>query len=539
MPTNRRHRVSISKHLSDYIVNDTRWGRRAAASAATVSKRAFPLHWTSLFGVATMASVIVLFATGLFLMFIYNPSNNPVVYHGSYAPLAGQTVSTAFDSTMRISFEVRGGLLARQAHHWAALLLPATVILQMLVSFFTGGFRKPRQIQWVLLFLVFVVTLIGGWSGYALPDDMLSGTGLRIVEGIVLGIPIVGTWLSAILFGGGFPGEILEHLYPLHIVVVPIALVVLLGLKAVFALTGRVAQFPAPGRTEDNIVGIPWPAAGIRLGGLLVAVIGVIYLMAALVTVSPIWVYGPSAPGDASAGSQPDWYTGFLDGALRLVPSGWEFVWLGRTWTLFVLVPLAVVGIFMLLVLLYPFIERWVSGDDTEHYLLQRPRDTPVRTAIGLAGMTFYGVLWAAGSADVVAHQLSLSIEYLIAVYQLALFAGPVIAFIVTKRICLALQYKDQQLVIHGYETGRIVRLPGGEYVEVHKPLTDQERWPLISAERFHPVVLHPDDAGRLGLTRRIRSRLSHMLFKDQLDPAVPADSPTLVESSATETLEP
>jgi ubiquinol-cytochrome c reductase cytochrome b subunit len=533
MPIDRRRsRRPLSERLSYYVVNDTRWGRSAASHVLALRERPFPLHWTAIFGVATVACVAVLFITGVFLMFFYTPSSTPVSYHGGYAPLRGATVSAAFDSTMRISFEVRGGLLMRQAHHWAALLLPATLIMQILVSFFTGAFRRPRRAQWVLLFLVFVVALIGGWSGYALPDDMLSGTGLRIVEGIVLGVPFIGTWTSTLLFGGEFPGEIIAHLYPIHIVLVPVAFVILTGLQVLLAASQRPPQFAAQGRSEHTVVGIPLPTAGVRVGGVLVAVVGLLVLMAALVTVSPIWVYGPSAPGEASAGSQPDWYTGFLDGALRLVPSGWEFVWLGHTWSLFVVIPLAVVTIFMTLVLAYPFIEHWIIGDEREHHLLQRPRDTPVRTAIGAAGVVFYGVLWGAGSADVVAHQSGLSLESIILFCQVTLFVGPAIAFAATKAVCLALQRRDDELVLRGYETGRIVRLPGGGYIEVHKQLSDEERWRVVSAEQFAPIVLRPDGAGRLGVARRIRSSLSRVFFEARLRRA-PVLGPSTVEKSA------
>ena len=187
------------------------------------------------------------------------------------------------------------------------------------------------------------------------------------------------------------------------------------------------------------------------------------------VTINPIWLYGPASPGNAGAGSQPDWYTGFLDGALRLVPPGWEFVAFDRTWTLALLAPLAVVTIFFLLVAAYPFIEGWITGDQREHHLLDRPRNTPTRTGIGVAGMVFAGTLWAAGSADLIAVAFSLTIEGVVLAMQLLLVAGPIIAFIVTRRVCIALQRKDRELLLHGFETGRIVRLPGGEYVEVHQ----------------------------------------------------------------------
>src|SRR5690606_30916224 len=191
--------------------------------------------------------------------------------------------------------------------------------VQMVVTFFTGGFRRPRRGSWVLLFLVFLMSLAAGWSGYALPDDLLSGTGLRIVEGITLGIPVVGTWLTDLLFGGGFPGRIIETLYALHVLVFPAALVLFLALRIRSAWHRRTPQFPGPGRTQQNVVGLPlFPQMATRATGMLLAVSGLIVAVSATVTVAPVWLYGPSSPGDASAGSQPDWYTGFRDGALRL-----------------------------------------------------------------------------------------------------------------------------------------------------------------------------------------------------------------------------
>ena len=383
---------------------------------------------------------------------------------------------------MAISLELRGGLLLRQAHHWAALLLPASIMMQLLVMFFTGGFRRPRRASWVMLFLLLIVALAGGWSGYALPDDMLSGSGLRIVQGIVLGIPLVGTWLSMVLFGGEFPGSIIQNLYPIHVAIVPIMLVLLIAARARSSYVHKPPQFADAGRTEQNVVGVPmFPNAAARASALFGIVVGVVFLVAATVTISPIWLYGPSAPGDASAGSQPDWYTGFLDGALRLVPPGWEIEWLDRTWTLAILVPLAVVGAYLAIVCLYPFIEAWITRDRDEHHILDRPRNAATRTGIGVAGMLFYGVLWGAGSADIAATQLGLALEGVIVTLQIALFAAPVLGFVITRRVCLALQAKDREVALHGFETGRIVRLPGGEYVEIHEPLDEYERWRLVA----------------------------------------------------------
>lgn len=509
-------------------------GRRIGGVIDTARRRSVPLHWTGVWGVVTVACASVFIATGAFLMLVFSPSSDQVIYEGVYGPMQGREMSEAYASTLRIVFEIPGGLLVRQAHHWSMQLLPASIIMQLLTNFFTGGFRRPRRTGWVLLFALFVVSLVGGWSGYGLPDDMLSGTGLQIVQGITLAIPVIGTWASSILFGGAFPGQIIEHLAFVHFVVVPPLLVSLLALRASLLWRGRPAQFPAPGRTERNVVGVPlFPTAALRFGGLFFVVTAVLVLMAAVVTVSPVWLYGPSDPGSASAGSQPDWYTGFLDGALRLVPPGWEFAWLGHTWTLSVLAPLGLISIFMVAVLTYPFLEEWASGDHREHHLLQRPRDTPTRTGIGAAGMTFFAVMWGAGSADVAAHQLRLAFEQIILLEQVTLLVGPIVAFTLARSVCFALQRKDREVLLHGHETGRIVRLPGGEFSEVRAPASLNERWRILAAERHDPLPLRPRQDGRITLLARVRTALSRFLFEERLTPS------PLIELEAASVLQP
>jgi ubiquinol-cytochrome c reductase cytochrome b subunit len=528
MPVDRRaRRPTLTDRAARHFATNTAAGRRASAFAVELRGRRVPLHWSNLFGVVALACVVVLFVSGLFLMFFYAPSSTQVGYDGSYAPLNGVSMSKAFRSTLTISFDVRGGLLMRQLHHWAALLLPASLILQMLVTFFTGAFRRPRQFGWVLLFLITLVALVGGWSGYGLPDDLLSGTGLRIVEGIILGIPVVGTWLSALLFGGEFPGDIIEHLYPIHVAIVPVILVALVTLRLRAAYVHGPAQFAGPGRTEDNVVGVPiLPNAAARWAGLFSIVIALLVAISAVVTVSPVWLYGPSSPGEASAGSQPDWYTGFLDGALRLVPPGWGFVWLGHTWALSILVPLAVVTVFLVGLLAYPVVEQWIAGDSVDHNILDRPRNAATRTAIGVAGLTFYGALWGAGSADLVATQFGLSLESVLAFYQGLVLLGPPLAFWLSRSVCFALQQKDREIVLHGFETGRVVRLPGGEYIEIHREVDAAERSRLTGPGHREPVTVLPDENGHRGLSSRVRARLSRFFFEDRMTSAPEGESP-------------
>lgn len=512
-------RTNVTDRLAASVANATIFGRRVADIRADLRRRRVPNHWTNLFGVVTLACIVVVTVTGLWLMFFYTPSGDPTTYDGGYAPLHGAEVSKAFASTMGITFDVPGGLLMRQAHHWAALLLPASIIMQLLTTFFTGAFRRPRRGMWVLLFLIFVAALAGGWSGYALPDDMLSGTGLRITEGIALGIPVVGTWLASLLFGGPFPGQVIEHLYPLHVVIVPVVLIGLVALRGLVAWRVGSPQFPGLGRTASNVVGVPLvPTAAARVGGLFLLVTGLLFAVSATVTVNPIWLYGPAGPGNAGAGSQPDWYTGFLDGALRLVPSGWELVLFDRTWTLAILAPLAVVTVFLVAVAVYPFVEEWATGDRLEHHLLERPRYAPTRTGIGVAGIVFYGTLWAAGSADLIATQFGVTFEGVIGVLQTTLVLGPALGFVVARRVCLVLQRRDRDILRHGFETGRIVRLPGGEYVEVHRPVAEAERARMARPEPPLVLVLRPDERGRLPLARRLQVRLSRWFLAGSID---------------------
>ena len=513
------------------------WGSSFVGLIPMLRRRAVPSRWSFLLGAISAACLVVLIVTGVFLTIYYTPSNTVVRYQGPYPLLRGVEMSEAFASTMRISFEVRGGLLMRQAHHWAALLLPAVLLLQILDAFFTGRFRKPRRWQWVLLFGIFVTTLLAGWSGYALPDDMLAGTGLRIFQGVVLGIPLIGTALSMLIFGGEFPGTVLANLYPIHVIVAPAALVLLAIARLRLVWKSRPPQFPGAGRTADNIVGLPvWPTMAARWVGMFMITVGVIALNAALVEISPIWRQGPSLPGAAGAGSQPDWYTAFLDGALRLVPPGWEFMAFGRTWTLAVIVPLVAVSVFFVGILVYPYVEQWITRDHADHHLLDRPRDMPARTGIGVAGMVFYGTLWAAGSADLIATQFQLSFNAVIHVLQVLVLVGPVLGFLITYSACRTLQRLEQERLLHGVESGLIVRSPDGGYTEKHQPLRPGDRFVAASLVSASSPESRLNRRGKITPLERVRGRVASRYLADarwpQLDDigagnrAIPAGLP-------------
>jgi ubiquinol-cytochrome c reductase cytochrome b subunit len=484
-------------------------------------RKIFPDHWSFLLGEVALYSFIVILLSGTFLTFFFQASMAEVVYHGSYVPLKGIHMSAAMESTLNISFEVRGGLLVRQIHHWAALLFVAAIGLHMLRIFFTGAFRKPRELNWVIGFVLFILAMAEGFTGYSLPDDLLSGNGLRIIDGLIKGLPVVGTWISFLLFGGEFPGTaIVGRLYTLHILLLPAMVLAFIALHLMFVVIHKHTQYAAPGRTQGNVVGYPvLPVYAAKAGGFFFIVFGVIAAMASFFTINPIWNYGPYDPSPVSAGTQPDWYIGFADGALRLVPPGWEFVWLDRTWSFNIIIPVAILGLFIVTVLIYPFIEAWITGDKREHHILDRPRNAATRTAVGAAGVTFYAVFWAAASSDLIATHFKLTMEGVIHSLQALLFLGPLIAYVLTKRVCIALQKKDRSIALHGYETGRIVKLPGGEFIEVHEQLSDYERWRLVSFEAYEPLMIRPNKQGKITMGNRMRASLSRWFFEDRIVP--------------------
>jgi ubiquinol-cytochrome c reductase cytochrome b subunit len=487
--------------------------------------KVFPDHWSFMLGEIALYSFIVVLLTGTFLTLFYNPSMVEVIYNGSYVPLKGVQMSEAYASSLDISFEVRGGLLIRQMHHWSALIFVAAMAVHMFRVFFTGAFRKPREFNWLVGVGLTALALGAGFTGYSLPDDLLSGTGLQIIRGILQSIPLIGTWAAFLVFGGEFPGtEIIPRLYAAHILLIPGIILALITVHLMMVWTQKHTQFPGPGRTNTNVVGYPLlPVYMAKAGGFFFIVFGIIALIGGLVTVNPIWLFGPYTPDQVSSGTQPDWYIGWLDGALRLMPN-WESVIAGFTISWNVLIPSVVIpGILFTGLALYPFLEAWATGDKREHNLLERPRNAPVRTGIGVAAIVFYGILWIGGGNDVIAAAFNLSFNVLSWSLRIGLIILPPIAFLVTKRICLGLQRKDREKLLHGYESGRVLRLPHGEFIEVHQPLNYKEL-AVISAKEDLPVLPAPVKTDPDGVRNpsyrvdQLRHKLSSFFLRDNIE---------------------
>ena len=337
--------------------------------------------------------------------------------------------------------------------------------------------------------------------------------------------------MSFFLFDGEFPGEaIIPRLYSVHILLIPGILLALVGLHMVLLVYHKHTQWPGPGKTEQNVVGYPLlPIYAAKAGGFFFIVFGVTALMGALVSINPIWKYGPYDPSKVTAGSQPDWYMGWPDGALRIMP-GWEthlFTGAGGLpavtipWN--VLLPIIILPVVMLQVLIaLPFIESWITGDKREHHLLQRPRNAPFRTATMVSLMTFIGLMWMAGGNDIIAILFDLSINQITYFNRAAVFVGPAIAFAITYRWCISLQRHDEQKLLHGYETGVIMRSPEGGYSEKHLPLPEGRAYTLTARQRdeVYSVESETDANGVVApgsRVQKVRARLSSAMYANNI----------------------
>lgn len=456
-------------------------------------RKVFPDHWSFMLGEVALWSFVVIILTGVYLTLFFHPSMNEVVYDGVYVPMQGVRMTEAYASTLDISFDVRGGLLIRQIHHWAALIFVAAMFVHMMRVFFTGAFRKPREINWLFGFLLFVLALFTGLTGYSLPDDLLSGTGVRFAQGAILSTPIVGTYISMFLFGGEFPGhDIVARFYSIHILLLPGIMLGLVVAHLILVFYHKHTQFAGPGKTNKNVVGAPFmPIYMAKAGGFFFLVFGVITIISAIATINPVWAIGPYRPDMVSTGAQPDWYLGFSEGLIRVMP-GWEINLWGHTLVLGVFIPLMIFPLVLVALAVYPFIESWVTGDKREHHILDRPRNVPTRTGFGVAWLTLYFILLIGGGNDIWATHFHLSINTITWFIRIAFFVGPVIAFVVTKRICLGLQRRDAEKVLHGRESGIIKRLPHGEFVEVHQPLDQGDLHTLTAHEQYRPAEIGP-----------------------------------------------
>ena len=463
--------------------------------------KVFPSHWSFMLGEMALYSFIILLLTGIYLALFFDPSITKVIYDGAYLPLNGVEMSRAYATALDISFDVRGGLFVRQMHHWAALMFMMSMFAHMMRIFFTGAFRRPREANWLIGVTLILLGMIEGFMGYSLPDDLLSGVGLRIMSAIILSVPIIGTWTHWAIFGGDFPSDLmLDRFYILHVLILPGLILALIAAHLLLVWFQKHTQFPGPGRTENNVVGIRiMPVFAVKAIGFMMIVFAVLAAMAGLTTINGIWNIGPYNPSQVSAGSQPDVYMLWTDGAARVMPA-WE-LYLGNYTIPGAFWVALMCGVMVGLLIAYPFIEKKVTGDDAHHNLLQRPRDVPARTGLGVMGIVFFMILTVSGGNDHVAHFFQISLNAMTWFGRIGLIILPPIAYWITYRICVGLQRSDREVLEHGIETGIIKKLPNGACVEIHQPLGPVD-------EHGHPIPLEYGGA-------RVPKQLNQLGFAD------------------------
>ena len=513
---------------------------RVAGPLRRALRHVFPDHWSFLLGELALYSFVILLLTGTFLTFFFQPSMTDVIYHGSYTRLDGVHMSEAYASTLRISFDVRGGLLMRQIHHWAALVFVGSISMHLMRVFFTGAFRRPREINWLIGTAMFALAAVEGFAGYSLPDDLLSGTGLRIAEGIMLSIPVVGTYVVFFLFGGHYPGhDFIPRLYIVHVLLIPGLLAALITAHLLAVWHQEHTEWPGKGKSEDTITGEPmYPVFILKTSALFFFTAGVLALLATVAQINPIWLFGPYSPASASANSQPDWYIGFMEGSLRLMPNVVTSVG-GHTFAWNVFLPaVALPMLFFLLLAAYPFAEQHVTGDLRHHHILDRPRNVPARTAIGVAVIAMAGDLQLAAGDDVISFYFSIPLFLLVWILRAGFFVFPVIAFFVTRHTCLALQRRDRLALASGLDTGVIAELPGGGYAVVSTPVSEEEHAIREAGRAERLIAPMPRHMIPLPTPRRLRAqalaRLNHFYTRYQQETHSDGDGQGRLENAVT-----
>jgi ubiquinol-cytochrome c reductase cytochrome b subunit len=427
----------------------TRWIEQRLGAAKGIKwalRYVFPDHWSFLLGEIALYAFMVLVATGIFLTLYYIPGDSQVIYHGSYSLLNGEQMSEAYRSVLDLSFSVPAGLLLRQVHHWAADVFIAAIVLHLMRIFFTGAYRKPRDVNYYIGLTMLMLAILEGFAGYSLVDDLLSGMGLVIAYSVAMSIPLIGAQLAYLVWGGPFPGssQFLPRLEIVHVFLLPVALGTLIAVHLAIIMRQHHSQFPGPGRRERNVVGTPmWPAYALRSIGLLLAVGAALFLLGGLVQINPIWQWGPFHVYLSENGAQPDWYIGWLIGALRLMPNfepaiGSHTIIPNPFWggALFPIVVFAVM-------FAWPALERRVTRDQLRHDLLERPRDRPVATAIGAAFLSWVVIIFAVGSTDRLFYRLHISYTAQISFWRIGVWVLPLCIFFLTRSACRSLQRSE------------------------------------------------------------------------------------------------
>ncbi len=412
---------------------DDRFGSNAAVRFVAV--KVFPDHWSFYLGEFALYAFVLLVATGVWLTFVYTADER-----------------TAFDSVVALSRGMPVGYVIRQVHHWSAVFFVAAILVHMARIFFTAAYRAPRELNWTVGVLMLILASLTGFTGYSLPDDALSGTGLRIADSVMLAVPFVGGWAADLLNGGSYPGPLLlPHLYTIHVYFLPVAIAGLLALHMALLIYQKHTQF-----VDDpaHVVGRRfWPDYALRTLAAFALTVAVILVLAAALEINPIEQYGRYHDWIVTNPAEPDWYAAFLDGALRLGPST-ELVIFGHPvppvfWP-GVVMPLVAFGV----IIGWPWIDKRITGDVVQHDVLVPPTAAPWRVGAGAALLTAGVVLTLAASDDTQALALKVPVQNLVWLYRILLPAGSVGIGFLAAALARELGVRKR---LHGQESERVV----------------------------------------------------------------------------------
>lgn len=452
-----------------------------AAFYRKYGRKVFPVHSTFFFGEMAMFSFVILVLTGIYLGLIYVPSNADV-------ELNGQTVPQAYASVQLIE-SIPVADLFRNVHHWAAHVMVASIFLHALRIYFTGTYRKPREVNWAVGIVLLGLTLMAGFVGYSLPYDSYAVTATGIGYSIARSIPWVGGVAAELFFGGAFPtlGSV-PRLYTIHVFVVPalIALVMsvhlLIVVKQKHTQPGYARKLSEPGK----VLGVPlWPYQAILAGQLLLLMFGALFLLSAVVPPHPLKDFGP--PGPTTPEVKPDWYLLWIYGFLKIVPSWTEFHLLGTTFSPNfyggLLFPTLVFG----LMTFAPWIDRTNRWAIRRFEYLEPPRQTPVRLSLGIAVLGFIGTLFLAAFYD----QLGMTLWEIWAVIVLVPIAVGGAVYLWSRRWAQVMRFEPrEELPIDG-EDRRIVPAGAGRVAAVMPEVGDDGYVPDATGERRERAQEH------------------------------------------------
>lgn len=389
-PTRRRYRGAMAWF-------DERVG--LAGFYEKFGRKAFPVHTSFFLGEMAAFSFFILVVTGAYLGLIYIPSNVEIDYGGQQLPEAYASV--------KLIESIPVANLFRTVHAWSAHLLIASVVLHAMRIFFTGTYRKPRELNWVIGVVLLGLTLMAGFVGYSLPYDSYAVTATGVGYSIARSIPLVGNIAAELFFGGIYPtlGS-LPRLYTIHVFIVPALLALVIGLHLLLVIKqkhtqpGYARKLAEPGR----VLGVPlWPYQAILAGQLLLFMFGGLFLLSAFVPIRPIDAYGP--PGPETPEVKPDWYLLWVYGFLKLVPRQVQLT-LGP----FNIGPEFIGGLvfpalFLGVITIVPWLDRTNRSGKRYEYL-EPPRQAPLRVACGVGFLVYIATLFLAAFYD----QLGLTI---------------------------------------------------------------------------------------------------------------------------------